>query len=104
MSTKSEREYLHTSEICLFPQPPPCSKVRRGFSAFKVNTGKAHPNDIGNPPLTNVTNAPVSKRATGKDTLTNDQDQLWQGAVSVGTPLSSFTGKPIHLHTPLTAS
>ncbi|KIP07924.1 hypothetical protein PHLGIDRAFT_510777 [Phlebiopsis gigantea 11061_1 CR5-6] len=64
------------------------TKIARGFSAFKTNTGKAHPNDIGNvPPAKRAT-----KRATGKDTLTDDLDgDLWQGAVSVGTPLSAFT-------------
>ncbi|EKM48967.1 uncharacterized protein PHACADRAFT_265944 [Phanerochaete carnosa HHB-10118-sp] len=66
------------------------AKVARGFNAFKANTGKVHPNDNG------VRPAPVKrnyvKRATGKDPLTDDLDgDLWQGGVSVGTPLSAFT-------------
>ena len=70
------------------------SKIARGFSAFKTNTGKAHPNDQGTNPAT-TKRSPV-KRATGLDPLTDDLDgDLWQGGVSVGTPLSAFTGKSL---------
>ncbi|KAF4602317.1 hypothetical protein EYR40_005522 [Pleurotus pulmonarius] len=57
------------------------SKLNRGFAAFEKNTGTIHPNDIRN----------VTKRATGADPLTDDQEVLWQGAISVGTPAKTFT-------------
>ena len=67
------------------------SKLSRGFDAFKVNTGKVHPNDNG-VRHTSAKRSPA-KRATGKDPLTDDlEGDLWQGGVSVGTPLSAFTG------------
>ncbi|GJE92525.1 acid protease [Phanerochaete sordida] len=66
------------------------TKIGRGFDNFKANTGKVHPNDNGVRPAP-VKRSPV-KRATGKVTLTDDLDgDLWQGGVSVGTPLSAFT-------------
>lgn len=64
-------------------------KIARGFANFEKNTGTTHPNDNGS--LKNVKK--LAKRATGKDALTDDLDgDLWQGAVSVGTPANSFTG------------
>ncbi|KAF9490544.1 acid protease [Pleurotus eryngii] len=57
------------------------SKLNRGFAAFEKNTGTLHPNDIRN----------ITKRATGADPLTDDQEALWQGAISVGTPAKTFT-------------
>ena len=59
-------------------------KVSRGFDAFESNTGAKHPLDTG---------SRLSKRATGADPLTDDDDgELWQGAVSVGSPAKGFTG------------
>lgn len=67
------------------------SKIARGFAAFKANTGQKHPNDIGNAPPTKRTTA--ARRVTGGVPLTDDlDDSLWQGGVSVGTPLNAFTG------------
>lgn len=68
------------------------TKIGRGFDAFKANTGKTHPNDAGvrEPPLKR--SAKAEKRATGSVPLTDDlEGDLWQGGVSVGTPLSAFT-------------
>jgi cathepsin D len=60
-----------------------CSKISRGLENFEKNTGSAHP-----------AAKKVQKRATGAVALTDDQDgALWQGAISVGTPATSFTGK-----------
>ena len=68
------------------------SKFARGFAAFKANTGKVHPNDNGLTPADFKHN--ITKRATGKVQLTDDlEGDLWQGGVSVGTPLSAFTGR-----------
>ncbi|THH07178.1 hypothetical protein EW145_g3565 [Phellinidium pouzarii] len=58
-------------------------KIAKGFASFKSNTGSNHPNDNGNV---------LSKRKTGKDALTDDEDgELWQGDISVGTPANTFT-------------
>ena len=58
------------------------SKVARGFENFEKNTGSAHP-----------AAKKVQKRATGNVPLTDDEDgELWQGAISVGTPAVTFTG------------
>lgn len=61
-------------------------KVSRGVDAFERNTGAKHPLDTGN--LNRLT-----KRATGADPLTDDDEELWQGAISVGAPAKGFTGK-----------
>ena len=36
--------------------------------------------------------APEPAPATGSDSLTDDDQELWFGAISVGTPASTFTG------------
>jgi cathepsin D len=61
------------------------AKIERGFAAFQRNTGVPHPlasTQIG-----------TSKRATGSDKLTDDDEELWYGTISVGTPAVAFTGK-----------
>ncbi|KAL0949545.1 hypothetical protein HGRIS_009594 [Hohenbuehelia grisea] len=60
-------------------------KLERGFANFERNTGEIHPNDFRN------STAAASKRATGADPLTDDDEELWQGAISVGTPAKRFT-------------
>ncbi|KZV69225.1 acid protease [Peniophora sp. CONT] len=60
------------------------NKVSRGFDAFERNTGAKHPLDTGD--LNHLT-----KRATGADPLTDDDEELWQGAISVGAPAKGFT-------------
>ncbi|KAF8897319.1 acid protease [Infundibulicybe gibba] len=57
------------------------NKIHRGFRAFEKNTGSSHPNDLKK----------LSGRATGADALTDDQGELWQGSISVGTPAVTFT-------------
>ena len=96
MSTKSGRTFVHDLQLILCNTYPfSFSKIARGFSAFKENTGQTHPNDIGNTPPAKRT----TKRATGTDPLTDDLDgDLWQGGVSVGTPLSAFTGGRLPFH------
>ncbi|KAF5370147.1 hypothetical protein D9758_001280 [Tetrapyrgos nigripes] len=51
------------------------AKLRRGFEAYERNTGKPHPN------AKNF----VSKRDTGADPLTDDDESLWQGGISVAS-------------------
>ncbi|KAI5117874.1 hypothetical protein M0805_006576 [Coniferiporia weirii] len=59
------------------------AKIGRGFSNFATNTGTVHSNDNG---------SLLQKRKTGSDPLTDDLDgELWQGAISVGTPANTFT-------------
>ncbi|GJE92518.1 acid protease [Phanerochaete sordida] len=66
------------------------TKINRGFDNFKTNTGKVHPNDNGE--RVQPAKRSLAKRATGKVALTDDlEGDLWQGGVSVGTPLSAFT-------------
>jgi len=61
------------------------SKILRGFENYQQNTGQRHPIQ----PEADTTG---SKRAVGKDPLTDDAEQLWQGAISVGTPaVSAFS-------------
>ncbi|GJE92517.1 acid protease [Phanerochaete sordida] len=79
---------MHVSEVQ--------SKIAAGFAAFKANTGKTHPNDIGSGPAPTkrspTERSPVKRASAGRIGLTDDDDEvLWQGAVSVGTPLRSFT-------------
>ncbi|KAI0061612.1 Asp-domain-containing protein [Artomyces pyxidatus] len=61
-------------------------KIQKGFEAFERNTGKAHS-------LAGSINKDVlAKRAgTGSDPLTDDEAQLWYGAISIGTPAKKFT-------------
>ncbi|KAI0048765.1 acid protease [Auriscalpium vulgare] len=56
------------------------AKVHRGFSAYERNTGKPHPLSAG-----------LQTRAAGYDNLTIADQQLWYGAISVGTPKKQFT-------------
>ena len=63
-------------------------KLRRGFEAFKQNTGIQHPSDNGH----------LHKRATGADKLTDDEGALWQGGISVGNPAKDFTGRRLTLN------
>ncbi|KAI0048764.1 acid protease [Auriscalpium vulgare] len=59
------------------------AKVHRGFSAYERNTGTPHPLANGS--------AALQTRATGSDSLAADGQQLWYGAISVGTPKKLFT-------------
>ena len=63
--------------------PDPCSKIQRGFKAFRQNTGLSHPLD----------KKKADRRAVGNDPLTDVDEVLWFGRVSVGTPATVFTGK-----------
>ncbi|KAI0036070.1 acid protease [Vararia minispora EC-137] len=57
-------------------------KLARGTDAFERNTGTKHP-------LASSSNS--AKRDTGPEPLTDDQQVLWQGTISVGTPSADFT-------------
>ena len=58
------------------------SKIHHGFANFEKNTGTMHPSAIKG----------VGKRRVG-DTLTDNNNELWYGTISVGTPAKSFTGE-----------
>lgn len=57
--------------------------MEQGFRAFETNTGSVHPSDTQR----------YKKRATGPVPLTNDNDALWHGTISLGTPGVPFTGR-----------
>ncbi|VDB83061.1 unnamed protein product [Peniophora sp. CBMAI 1063] len=62
------------------------AKVQRGLETYQRNTGEAHH-------LAKVFK-PASesrKRATGSDALTDDEQELWYGKISVGTPAVTYT-------------
>lgn len=63
--------------------PGICSKIQRGFAHYEANTGSAHPL---------AHKGELSKRAVGNDALTDDAQELWYGAISVGTPAVAYTG------------
>ncbi|KAI0081507.1 acid protease [Panus rudis PR-1116 ss-1] len=66
------------------------AKLKNGFDAYKRNTGSQHPLDEGMSLL--PSDSGLSRRATGADPLTDEQGgSLWQGGVSVGTPLQNYT-------------
>ncbi|EGO03508.1 hypothetical protein SERLA73DRAFT_175015 [Serpula lacrymans var. lacrymans S7.3] len=58
-------------------------KYQRGFDAFERNTGARHP-------LAPVLSTVVSKRGSGAVPLTDENAQLWQGSIKVGTPAKQF--------------
>ncbi|KIM26783.1 hypothetical protein M408DRAFT_177621 [Serendipita vermifera MAFF 305830] len=59
------------------------AKIMRGFDTYQRNTGQRHP---AQPEVAST----ASKRAVGKDALTDDAEELWHGTISVGTPAVSF--------------
>ncbi|KAK7060334.1 hypothetical protein VNI00_001099 [Paramarasmius palmivorus] len=56
------------------------SKIQRGLGAFEKNTGAAHPKA-----------QKLVARETGSDPLTDIDQVLWSGSISVGTPATQFT-------------
>jgi len=59
------------------------NKFQRGFDAFERNTGSAHR-------LAGSAHQAIAKRAADED-LTDAQEELWFGSISVGTPAKTFT-------------
>ncbi|KAJ8086386.1 hypothetical protein PM082_005209 [Marasmius tenuissimus] len=57
------------------------NKIQRGFEAFRQNTGSSHPLD----------RKKTNRRAVGSGPLTDVDEVLWFGSISVGTPASEFT-------------
>lgn len=57
-------------------------KILRGFDRYQRNTGSRH---ALQPDTSNT------RRAVGKDALTDESEQLWQGTISVGTPAVTYT-------------
>ncbi len=78
--------YNFSNDVCIYASP--FSKYKTGFAAYQRNTGQDHPLADG----LFSGNTTIVRRATGIDTLIDDNEgQLWQGNVSVGTPAQSFT-------------
>lgn len=59
-------------------------KYARTLMQYEVNTG--HPHTLASGFFGNY-----SKRATTTDSLTDYENDLWYGAVQVGTPAKTFT-------------
>ncbi|KAG9310429.1 aspartic peptidase domain-containing protein [Chiua virens] len=57
------------------------AKVLRGLENFEKNTGSAHPSAVKG----------VGKRGAGVPLTDENNNELWQGSVSVGTPPKTFT-------------
>jgi len=76
------------------------SKIDAGLHAIEKNTGTVHPAVSGfkgsfdaktdNPALEKITSV-SSKRATAAEPLTDAEDSLWFGTITVGTPPQTFT-------------
>ncbi|KAG8797102.1 hypothetical protein FRC20_005065, partial [Serendipita sp. 405] len=62
------------------------AKIMRGFRTYNRNTGERHPLQPDE-----TSNDSASKRAVGKDSLTDGSEQLWYGTISVGTPAVTYT-------------
>jgi len=58
------------------------SKIQRGFNAFEKNTGAPHR-------LANGAQRGLTKRAN--EALTDFEEDLWFGSITVGTPAKTFT-------------
>ncbi|KZT25193.1 acid protease [Neolentinus lepideus HHB14362 ss-1] len=59
------------------------AKMKRGFAAYEKNTGMKHPLDTATDSH--------SKRKTGSVRLTDYDQELWYGQISVGTPPKTYT-------------
>lgn len=66
------------------------SKFENGFAAYEANTGEPHPLADGFVPWPT---ANLTRRATGSagNALVDDDGELWQGTISVGTPPVTYT-------------
>lgn len=65
-------------------------KLQRGFNAFERNTGIVHP--------ASGSAASKAKRSSGHNPLTDDENSLWYGEITVGTPATTYTGDFCILH------
>ncbi|KAJ7704388.1 aspartic peptidase domain-containing protein [Mycena rosella] len=73
-------------------------KIQAGFAAVEKNTGRKHPAAAGfqgaftatstNPALEKLNS--TSKRTTAAEPLTNDEEVVWAGKITVGTPPRTF--------------
>jgi cathepsin D len=64
----------------------PYRKIQRGMVAYERNTGEPHPLSSG------IEKSSTGKRDTGSVPLADNNDALWYGTISVGTPAENFTG------------
>ncbi|KAK7048160.1 acid protease [Favolaschia claudopus] len=76
------------------------SKIQAGISAIEKNTGRVHPavtgskgsfNAATNNPAPEKLSPTTSKRATAAEPLTDADEDLWFGTITVGTPAQTFT-------------
>jgi len=77
------------------------NKIGSGLAAFEKNTGGIHPASGGfrgsftalqkNPPLPKLMPDPNSKRASAGEPLTDFEEDLWSGTITVGSPPQTLT-------------
>jgi cathepsin D len=75
------------------------SKIQSGLAAFERNTGRVHPAVTEGRGIFSATNnkpaleklSGISKRATAAESLTDFEEDLWFGTITVGTPPQTFT-------------
>jgi hypothetical protein len=64
----------------------PYRKIARGMGAYQRNTGRQHPLAGG---------IETSNMQAGSVSLIDDNNFLWYGTISIGTPPENFTGKTL---------
>ncbi|KAG6369343.1 aspartic peptidase domain-containing protein [Boletus reticuloceps] len=71
------------------------AKYANTFAAYERNTGSRHPLDTWR----RSTSSGLSSRATSRTIpLTNQDQELWYGSLTIGTPPQDFTGETLSIH------
>jgi hypothetical protein len=92
---------MHSPLLFTILSFPTSSKLQAGLAAIEKNTGAIHPAVTGfKGTFTATSNNPVPekltatlKRATAAEPLTDFEEDLWFGTITVGTPPQTLTGE-----------
>ena len=84
LASRSTR--IYDNVWILADSSPLNSKIQRGFANYEKNTGNVHPNFV---------RGAIQRRdgGTGTVALKDDNSELWEGEITVGTPAVTFKGK-----------